>query len=102
MIFSLWLHSGKNYSATILALENMALGQVESMQKGGRTMISTTIGGESFSYQLAGNLSPAEVTRIAYDGWRAVQRVGADGVAAWLAAEDVANIRFGMGGHVEI
>jgi len=96
-IFAAWIASGKSKDSTITLLETIASGQVEVYQRGGKTLISTTIGSESFSYQLSGMLSTDTVTGMAYDGWRAVQKLADDAaLTQWLKADDVMCMRAGF------
>jgi len=94
LIFAIWIAASKSRASTITALETMASGQLSVFTKGGRTMVSSSVGSESFSFALAGALSPDAVQGMAYDGWRAVQRLTTDAeLTEWLKADDVACTR---------
>ena len=73
LLFSLWIQSSKNATALILALEAIAAGQATVFQNGGRTMISASVAGKSFTYQLTSGITPVEVAKAALDGWRLIQ-----------------------------
>jgi hypothetical protein len=73
LLFSLWIQSSKNATALLLALESIAAGQVTVFQNGGRTMISASVAGKSFSYQVTSGITPVEVAKAALDGWRLIQ-----------------------------
>jgi hypothetical protein len=93
-LFAAWIAAGKTLSGVVSLLETIASGQVEVFQRGGKTLISTSIGSESFSYQLSGSLSTDAVTSMSYDAWRAAQRFSTDGeLEEWLKAEDISSFR---------
>lgn len=73
LLFSLWIQSSKNATALLLALEAIAAGQASVFQNGGRTMISASVAGKSFSYQVTSGITPVEVAKAALDGWRLIQ-----------------------------
>ena len=73
LLFSLWVQASKNATALILALEAIAAGQATVFQNGGRTMISASVAGKSFTYQLTSGITPVEVAKAALDGWRLIQ-----------------------------
>ena len=97
LIFAVWLTSGKNLLASIASLERLASGQLDVFTRGGKTMISSSVGSESFSFQLSGVLSADVIQSMAYAGWRAVHRFSTDAaLEAWLKADDVQSMRVGF------
>ncbi len=70
LLFSLWIQASKNAQALVLALEAIAAGQATVFENGGRTMISASVAGKSFSYQFAAGITPVEVAKAALEGWR--------------------------------
>jgi hypothetical protein len=72
LLFSLWIQASKNAQALVLALEAIAAGQATVFQNGGRTMISASVAGKSFNYQVTSGITPVEVAKAALDGWRLV------------------------------
>lgn len=70
LLFSLWIQASKNAQALVLALEAIAAGQATVFQNGGRTMISASVAGKSFSYQVTTGITPVEVVKAALEGWR--------------------------------
>ena len=73
LLFSLWIQASKNAQALVLALEAIAAGQATVFQNGGRTMISASVAGKSFTYQLTSGITPVEVAKAALEGWRMCQ-----------------------------
>lgn len=73
LIFSLWITAAKDPVALRLALEAIASNQTTTMTNGGRIMISASVAGKSFSYNLAPGMSPSTVAQLAYCAWRKVK-----------------------------
>jgi hypothetical protein len=73
LLFSLWLKASKNAQALVLLLEAIAQGQATVFENGGRTMVSASVAGKSFSYQVTSGITPVEVAKAALDGWRLIQ-----------------------------
>ena len=97
LIFALWIQAGKRLDVTIQLLESMASGQLDVFTRGGKTMVSSSVGSESFTFQLSGVLSPDVVQSMCYAGWRAVNRFETDAeLSKWLKADDVHAMRIGF------
>ena len=94
LIFALWVKAGKRLANTVASLENMASGQLDVFTRGGKTMVSSSVGSESFTFQLSGALSADAVQGMAYAGWRAVSKFTTDSeLEEWLKADDVQAMR---------
>jgi len=94
LIFSVWVNAGKDLEDTVLAFENMASGQVQTYIKGGKTMISTSVGSEQFSYQLSGTISAESVQIMAYEAWRRIRRFSDESeFLDWIGADEVDSLR---------
>jgi hypothetical protein len=103
LIFAVWIKNAKNRQFTIESLESIASGQVSVFTQGGKTMISSSVGSESFSFQLSGALSADKVQEMAYDAWRAVMRFDDDeAFFKWIKADEVQSVRTGFGYMQEI
>ena len=59
--------------ATRLALEAIAANQFSSFNNGGKVMVSASVAGKSFSYQLQPGFSPANIAHMAYEMWTRVK-----------------------------
>ena len=70
LIFSLWIQASKDPVALRLALEALAAGQSSSFSNGGKVMVSASVAGKSFSYQLQPGMNPAGMTQLALNAWR--------------------------------
>lgn len=73
LLFSLWIQSAKDPVATRLALEAIAANQYSSFNNGGRVMVSASVAGKSFSYQLQPGINPANIAHMAYELWSRVK-----------------------------
>ena len=73
LIFSLWIQASKDPVALRLALEALAAGQSSTFTSGGKMMMSASVAGKSFSYQLQPGMSPAGMTTMALSAWRSVK-----------------------------
>jgi len=72
LLFSLWIQSAKDPVATRLALEAIAANQYSTFNNGGRVMVSASVAGKSFSYQLQPGINPAGIANTAYELWTQV------------------------------
>lgn len=73
LIFSLWIAAAKDPVALRLALEQMAANQNTTIGNGGRVMISASVAGKSFSYNLAPGMSPSAVAQLTFAAWRQIK-----------------------------
>jgi len=73
LLFSLWIQSAKDPVATRLALEQIAANQYSTFNNGGKVMVSASVAGKSFSYQLQPGMNPATMTQLALNVWRAIK-----------------------------
>lgn len=73
LIFSLWIQAAKDPVALRLALEALASGQASSYTSGGKTMMSASVAGKSFTYQMVPGMNPANMTMLALNAWKAVK-----------------------------
>ena len=59
--------------ATRLALEQLAANQFSTFNNGGKVMVSASVAGKSFSYQLQPGVNPSGVAAMAYELWTRVK-----------------------------
>tara|TARA_R110000744_G_scaffold349539_1_gene455198 strand:- start:1179 stop:1523 length:345 start_codon:yes stop_codon:yes gene_type:complete len=76
-IFSIWVHSGKVASATLLALETLSSKQYSVAEQGGRQVIAASVQGKSFSYQLPVGQSGSDFLILVHQSWRMLKIGGA-------------------------
>jgi hypothetical protein len=73
LIFSLWIQASKDPVALRLALEALAAGQANTFTNGGKVMVSASVAGKSFSYQLQPGINPMAITELALGAWKSVK-----------------------------
>ena len=73
LLFSLWIQSSKDPVATRLALEAIAANQYSTFNNGGKVMVSASVAGKSFSYQLQSGMNPGNIAQAAYELWTRVK-----------------------------
>jgi len=72
-IFSVWCHVGKTSAATIEALETLAANQYTTAEQGGRYVVSASVQGKSFTYELPAGQSGADFLNMVRESWRMLQ-----------------------------
>ena len=55
-----------------MALEALAAGQASTFTNGGKVMVSASVAGKSFSYQLQPGIRSADVVQMALNCWKVV------------------------------
>jgi len=73
LLFSLWIQSSKDPVATRLALEAIAANQYSVKEGIGKVMVSASVAGKSFSYQLLSGMNPGNIAQAAYELWSKVK-----------------------------
>ena len=78
-IFSVWAHVGETSDLTLEALKKLAAKQYSVADQGGRYVVSASVQGKAFTYELPQGQTPAVFTQLAYDAWRQIRIGGASG-----------------------
>ena len=78
-IFSIWCHVSKTATASIAALETLAANQYTTAEQGGRYVVSASVQGKSFTYELPVGQSGADFLNMVRESWRMLQIGGASG-----------------------
>jgi hypothetical protein len=78
-IFSIWVHVKKTSQATVDALELLAANQYKVAEVGGKIVVSATVQGKSFTYEIPEGQSASDFLQLAYTSWRMVEIGGATG-----------------------
>lgn len=78
-IFSVWASVGETAANTIAALKALAAKQYTIAEQGGRYVVSASVQGKSFTYELPQGQGPAAFTDQAYSAWRHLNTAGASG-----------------------
>tara|TARA_B100000749_G_scaffold280793_1_gene278820 strand:+ start:3714 stop:4058 length:345 start_codon:yes stop_codon:yes gene_type:complete len=80
-IFQVWVHAGKTYALTLAALETLASNQFDTAEQGGRVIVSSTVQGQSFTWEIPEGQTPADFSQIVYESWSFIQKGGTSGAA---------------------
>jgi len=78
-IFSIWVHVGKTTSGTITLLETLAAKQYTTAEQGGRYVVSATVQGKSFTYEMPEGQNGASFLEMVRESWRMLNIGGASG-----------------------
>lgn len=78
-IFSIWAHVGETSVATLDALKALAAKQYTTAEAGGKVVVSATVQGKSFTYEIPQGQSASDFLQLAYSSWRMVKIGGATG-----------------------
>jgi ABC-type transport system involved in cytochrome bd biosynthesis fused ATPase/permease subunit len=78
-IFSVWVHVKKTSNATLEALESLAAKQYTTAEAGGKVVVSATVQGKSFTYEIPEGQSASDFLQLTYDSWRMVKIGGTSG-----------------------
>lgn len=84
IIFPLWLAAGKDQSRTLAAVESTAAGLSSVVQRAGKTLISSTIQGQSFNFQLPGGMTEMEVVGVMRRAWVDIKDMTDSELQTWL------------------
>tara|TARA_R110000744_G_C18986454_1_gene520007 strand:+ start:58 stop:402 length:345 start_codon:yes stop_codon:yes gene_type:complete len=85
-IFSVWVHSSKTAIATTAAMETLAAKQFSVAEQGGRHVVSASVQGKSFSYEMPAGQGGSDFLNMAHDSWRLL-KIGGDTGGAMTDAE---------------
>ena len=83
LAFCVWSASGQDQARTVAALVTIAAGQFSTIKRGGTVLISTTIGGENFSFQLPPGVSGLNLTQV-HETWIDLEDISAEDFAIYL------------------
>jgi hypothetical protein len=72
-IFTVWIKAGKTAAETIALLESLAAKQYTVAEQGGRYVVSASVQGKSFTYELPDGQTGTEFTQLCYDSWKAIK-----------------------------
>ena len=72
-IFTVWIKAGKTAAETIALLESLAAKQYTVAEQGGRYVVSASVQGKSFTYELPEGQTGYEFAQLCYDSWKAIK-----------------------------
>ena len=72
-LFTIWIKAGKSAKGTIELLELLAAKQYSVAEQGGRFVVSASVHGKSFTYELPQGQTAYDFAQLCYDAWRCVK-----------------------------
>ena len=78
-IFAVWVKAGKTAEDTLSALEALSAQHFTVAESGGRQMLTASVQGKSFSYEIPPGLDSSYFASLAYEDWKAISAGGASG-----------------------
>lgn len=92
-LFTVWIKAGKTYAETIALLETLAAKQFTVAEQGGRYVVSASVQGKSFTYELPDGQTGWDFAQLCYDAWRIVDGMTDAELEAFIkdADNDVTN-----------
>lgn len=76
-IFSVWIAAEKSAAATVTALESLSAQHYTVAQQGGKQMLSATVQGKSFTYEIPPGIDSTHFAGLAYEAWKQIRKGGA-------------------------
>ncbi len=86
-IFSVWAHVGSTSADTLAALKDLAARQYTVAEQGGRHVVSASLQGKSFTYEMPAGQTGMDFTQMCYDAWRQLTIGGASG--GWMTDDEL-------------
>jgi hypothetical protein len=78
-IFSIWAFVDETAQATLDTLKALAAKQYTVAEQGGKVVVSATVQGKSFTYEIPEGQSASDFLQLVYDSWRMVKIGGTSG-----------------------
>ena len=72
-LFTVWIKAGKTSAETIALLESLAAKQFTVAEQGGRYVVSASVQGKSFTYELPQGQTAYDFSELCYDAWRVIE-----------------------------
>lgn len=71
-IFSIWTKVGKTSNDTVAALESLAARQYTTAEQGGRVVVSASVQGKSFTYEIPEGQTSMDFLAFCRGSWRMI------------------------------
>ncbi len=84
IVFTVWAANGQDVTRTIAALLAIASSQVVVVQRGGRRLASSTVGGETYQFEIPYGLGPLDVLAMIRESWAVIEDYTDDELLVWL------------------
>ena len=76
-IFTVWVHVGETAALTIAGIKELAGRQYTVAEQGGRYVVSASVQGKSFTYELPAGQTATEFSEQCREAWRMIKIGGA-------------------------
>lgn len=87
-LFTVWIKAGKTAAETIALLETLAAKQFTVAEQGGRYVVSASVQGKSFTYELPAGQTAYDFVQLCYDAWRCVRSMDDDELETFIIDEN--------------
>ena len=78
-IFSIWANVGETAIDTVAALKSLAAKQYTTAEQGGRVVVSASVQGKSFTYEVPEGQTSLDFLSTVRESWRIIETGGASG-----------------------
>lgn len=93
IVFPVWAANGRTQSRTVAALLDIAASQVTVIQRGGRRLVSSSVGGETYNFEIPAGMGPLDVTGMVREAWAVVSGYDDDELETWLTQRETIGSR---------
>jgi hypothetical protein len=99
-VFSTWLANGRTAQGTILALEAIAANQHSVLKEGGKTLVSASMGGKSYSLTIPPDFTVSTVAELALRCWQLVKDMTDAELETWLTRRTAKSMYVSIGHQI--
>jgi len=93
IVFTVWASNGQDVARTITALLSIASSQVTVVQRGGRRLASSTVGGETYNFEIPYGLGPLDILQQVREAWAVIEDYDDAELLVWLKQRETIGSR---------
>lgn len=93
IVFTVWAANGQDVTRTVAALLAIASSQVTVVQRGGRRLASSSVGGETYQFEIPYGLGPLDVLSQVREAWAVIEDFTNAELTAWLKQRETIGSR---------
>lgn len=98
IVFTVWAANGQDAARTVTALLLIAASQVTVVQRGGRRLASSTVGGETYNFEIPYGLGPLDVLAQVREAWAVIEDFTDAELLAWVKQRQTIGSRLDFSG----
>lgn len=98
IVFTVWAANGQDVTRTIAALVAIAASQVTVVQRGGRRLASSSVGGETYQFEIPYGLGPLDVLSQVREAWAVIEEFTDAELSTWLKQRETIGSRLNFSG----